>query len=542
VDTDANGSFTSAVDVPIAPRQRLTTTPYSFRARIADSLTASAVDVTALAANAVTTVKIIDGAVTGLKIFDGSIATVDLANLSVDNSKLAALAVDNAKLANGSVDSNKVLDNSLTTNDILDNTLTANDIADNSIGNAELADNSVSSANIIDGSIGVADLAPTVGLWTVNAVTGAIYRPAGLVGIGTATPNRPLTIDNTNGLGIGDEVTTGATSLSLSLTSDTGGQALIQAIKSQGSTFGNVILNPLGGRVAVGGTAASNPLAPLHVFGSASSTFTLEGYVDTNGAGDTQIFNFTHAVGIIADSAMRASSFYVVSDARVKKNLSLSDGATDLATLMGVEVTDYTFKDVIANGSSPQKRVIAQQVEKVYPQAVNQSTSVVPDIFQKAGFKDGWVTLATDLKPGERVRLIGSKGESVHEVLEVAEGRFRTAFTTEGDKVFVYGREVKDFRTVDYDAIAMLNVSATQQIKKEKDAEVKALQEKNAALTKQIAALDQRLATQEQQFAELKASEKVRETKLAAIEKLLEAAVSTGSTTRTVSLKTASAK
>ena len=55
VDTDANGSFTSAVDVPIAPRQRLTTTPYSFRARIADSLTASAVDVTALAANAVTT-------------------------------------------------------------------------------------------------------------------------------------------------------------------------------------------------------------------------------------------------------------------------------------------------------------------------------------------------------------------------------------------------------------------------------------------------------------------------------------------------------
>ncbi len=91
-------------------------------------------------------------------------------------------------------------------------------------------------------------------------------------------------------------------------------------------------------------------------------------------------------------------------------------------------------------------------------------------------------------------------------------------------------------------AIAMLNVSATQQIKKEKDAEVKALQDENAAQTKQIAALEQRLAAQEQQFAELKASEKVRETKLAAIEKLLEAAVSTGSTARTVSLKTASAK
>ncbi|MCP4551438.1 MAG: hypothetical protein GY834_05235, partial [Bacteroidetes bacterium] len=31
------------------------------------------------------------------------------------------------------------------------------------------------------------------------------------------------------------------------------------------------------------------------------------------------------------------------------------------------------------------------------------------------------------------------------------------------DKVFVYGREVDDFHTVDYEAISMLNVSATQE-------------------------------------------------------------------------------
>ena len=30
--------------------------------------------------------------------------------------------------------------------------------------------------------------------------------------------------------------------------------------------------------------------------------------------------------------------------------------------------------------------------------------------------------------------------------------------------MFVYGREVNDFRSVDYDAIAMLNVSATQEL------------------------------------------------------------------------------
>jgi hypothetical protein len=62
------------------------------------------------------------------------------------------------------------------------------------------------------------------------------------------------------------------------------------------------------------------------------------------------------------------------------------------------------------------------------------------------------------------VRLIGKATQGVHEVLEVAAGRFRTAFKADADTVFVYGREVKDFRTVDYEAIAMLNVSATQEL------------------------------------------------------------------------------
>jgi hypothetical protein len=67
---------------------------------------------------------------------------------------------------------------------------------------------------------------------------------------------------------------------------------------------------------------------------------------------------------------------------------------------------------------------------------------------------------------------------------------------------------VKDFHTVDYDAIAMLNVSATQEIKREKDAEIKALKEENAALQQKVAAMaakdaerDARLAKIEQALA-----------------------------------------
>jgi regulator of replication initiation timing len=49
---------------------------------------------------------------------------------------------------------------------------------------------------------------------------------------------------------------------------------------------------------------------------------------------------------------------------------------------------------------------------------------------------------------------------------------------TFGDKVFVYGKNCLDLRSVDYDAIAMLNVSATQELAKK----VEALEAENAKL------------------------------------------------------------
>jgi hypothetical protein len=184
---------------------------------------------------------------------------------------------------------------------------------------------------------------------------------------------------------------------------------------------------------------------------------------------------------------------------------------------MRIEITDYELRRHDDRGRGSQKKVIGQQVERVFPEAVRRSTDVVPDIYQKATIKDGWVMLTTNLKKGERVRLIAMEKETVAEVLEVANGKFRTAFAPAGDQVFVYGREVNDFRNVDYDAISMLNVSATQYLKKETDTEVKALQEENAALRKPAGA-------QEQRLSELEARDKARDERLAALEASLLAA------------------
>jgi len=171
-------------------------------------------------------------------------------------------------------------------------------------------------------------------------------------------------------------------------------------------------------------------------------------------------------------------------------------------------VTDYSFIDTVTKGSGKQKKVIAQQVELVYPQAVSRRTDVVPDLYQKAWSKDGWVMLATTLHVGERVRLIGKQTEGVHEVLEIAEGKFRTAFAADGEEVFVYGREVKDFRSVDYDAIAMLNVSATQELNRRL--------EQQAA---DFAALAAQMRTQTARTTELEQERQSQATRIADLEK-----------------------
>jgi hypothetical protein len=183
-----------------------------------------------------------------------------------------------------------------------------------------------------------------------------------------------------------------------------------------------------------------------------------------------------------------------------------SESATDLNTLLGIEITDYSHKDVVAKGVASHKKVVAQQVEKVFPQAVRKSTDVVPDIYQSAAIQDGWVMLATDLKQGDRVKLIGEKAEGIHEVLEVTKDKFRADFKPEGSKVFVYGREVNDFRTVDYEAIAMLNVSATQELAhkvKAQEEELTGLRAEVAKLRGERTSLAQVVSDMEGRFARL---------------------------------------
>ncbi|MEL7249602.1 MAG: tail fiber domain-containing protein [Bacteroidota bacterium] len=224
-----------------------------------------------------------------------------------------------------------------------------------------------------------------------------------------------------------------------------------------------------------------------------------EGYLNTNNT-------VNKAISIYATGRIVGQYVISTSDERIKDIKGLSNPEEDLETLMQIEITDYEYRDKIKEGNTRQKKVIAQQVATVYPQAVNkQFTEVVPDIYQRAQVEEGWIQLATDLKVGERVKLITETSSEVHEVIAVESNRFQVANLSapppSSDQpyqvlstkyqvpkaVFVYGRQVDDFHTVDYDAIAMLNVSATQALVQR----VEKLEEENEELQRQLAKVEQ---------------------------------------------------
>ena len=179
---------------------------------------------------------------------------------------------------------------------------------------------------------------------------------------------------------------------------------------------------------------------------------------------------------IFATHRVVAGEFNAISDARIKKIEGVSNSAKDLETLKKIEVTDYHMIDP-SHGEKPVKKAIAQQLEEVYPQAVSKSTNCIPDIYMLAECNSGRIQIENNLKVGERIRLIFEDKEEIASIVFANENSIQTNLDLSG-KVFVYGREVDDFRTVDYQAISMLNVSATQALLKR----IETLEKENEAL------------------------------------------------------------
>ncbi len=191
------------------------------------------------------------------------------------------------------------------------------------------------------------------------------------------------------------------------------------------------------------------------------------------------------------DELSISKQVFIASDKRIKQLIGESDSRSDLLTLRDIEVVNYTKIDKIKNGSRIEKKVIAQQIESIYPQAVSTKRGFIPNMYKTADsivlFKNNMIDIhiKNEFKIGDLVKIIIEEFDSSHVkidqqskttvVEEVSQESFKIKLNNSYNKsdinsmikIFVYGKEVDDLRSVDYDAISMLNVSATQELTKQ---------------------------------------------------------------------------
>ena len=269
------------------------------------------------------------------------------------------------------------------------------------------------------------------------------------------------------------------------------------------------------GYVGIGTTTPGVPLdiatTPTGIFLSGGSNVffnSLNGGTLSTGTNPTPQISVRATGAFLSTGSSTNGGFYVTSDERIKRKVGVSDSRNDLATLMKLNITDYKYVDSLSAGNVQVKGVFAQQVETVYPQAISKQTSFIPNIYamsNRAEFNAEKQTLiVTMAKPhyfvvGDKVKLISNiSGEKPSIVAAVDGNTFTVAnWTEKSEKIFVYGKEVNDFRIVDYDRLFTLNLSATQELNKKLETQqrvIDSLQSQDAESKKKIASLEASLS------------------------------------------------
>ncbi|WP_096684609.1 tail fiber domain-containing protein [Ichthyobacterium seriolicida] len=176
-------------------------------------------------------------------------------------------------------------------------------------------------------------------------------------------------------------------------------------------------------------------------------------------------------------SILTEEKFVATSDKRVKSIKGISDRREDLKKLLDIEITDYTMIDSIESGVKPFKKVIAQQIENIVPEVIDINKGIIPNVYELAksmSISNEGSAIKTDkvhnFSVGDLVKIIieseGSKEVKVKAVIDSNTFLIEEVLDSK-NKVFVYGKEVDDMRSVDYDGLTTLNISATQAIYEE---------------------------------------------------------------------------
>jgi hypothetical protein len=369
-----------------------------------------------------------------------------------------------------------------------------------------------------------------------NALSNArmVLTSTGNFGLGTTTPGGALTLYGANSLALPSTIQGVANSskeIVFAKGGVTTGLAAITAVDN--GTFGGglsfltkasnsmdnfptsaiqAMVIDWNGRVGIG---TGSPICALHVEPTATALYNLPNRQFISGLN----FSASSAFGNVGNVGAQTQSLQVaayfgnriqvngfiesqagaltLSDLRAKNIIGITNNEKDLNTLSKIQITDYKLKDIHL-GQNEQKKVIAQQLDTVYPQAViTQNTpKLMPTVYdypKEVVIEGNNIRLVLHkaneyIKKGEKLVLRFKDKEYHVNVLSIQNNEIGLDKNEELIKrndikdLFIYGTFVNDAKSVDYEAISMLNVSATQALLKK----VNNLETENNDLKKSI--------------------------------------------------------
>jgi hypothetical protein len=240
-------------------------------------------------------------------------------------------------------------------------------------------------------------------------------------------------------------------------------------------------------------------------------------------------------VSIWTDGVLVTSAWYgTTSDRRIKKNIQ--PVGPMLETINKIEIVSFDFIDE-PNNKRDECGIIAQQLETVFPNAVDTSTGVIPCYLKFATsqylvdddvhilFEYDHNDVQQQFKVGDKIKIYaGQKTDTIdkdkgsHHVVvkSIIDGGFVTTKWKDyevADGVFLHGKEVDDFRNVDKEQLGILALKGVQEL----SSSVAALNGTCASLQAANALLQQENAQLKSQVTDLQAANAAASSQMAAL-------------------------
>jgi hypothetical protein len=265
-------------------------------------------------------------------------------------------------------------------------------------------------------------------------------------------------------------------------------QAAVGAFNKNNNTWGTLNINPEGnvkinGKVGIGGEPSAYPLEVNSVH-----QIMLPGGIGWHYlvSGATPIHTPTYPnISIKTSGNILSAGYYTTSDKRIKKNINALNASQSLHILQQLKVVEYELVDSLFISKQKTPGLIAQEVAKVYPDASTVQNNFIPNIYTLSSY-----TVYNPLTQSVRIKLNKQHGLAIKDIIkiidadEIKETEIINIIDTTtfeinwsgsvgklpSQQMFIYGKKVTDFGSVDYNKIFMLGINAIQELHKQNEA------------------------------------------------------------------------